>query len=599
MERSFLSQDEGARLCAVQRYATPHDGLDNLCQRVTSLAARLLKLPAAAVSIVDAAKVWFKSRHGFTVAEIDRQAGFCASAIMSNEPWIVTDALHDARTVSHPLVAAPYGLRFYAGIPLSSPEGYNIGALCVMGYEPRAFSNEDLSILRELAQTLMDGMACMTEGRLSMLEAKKSRPQKLRSLKNESKASGRRVKKMPNDSAKKCRSLLELSSDLYWELDAEFRFCSIVPAPENKCRFSYHDALGKLLEEVPNLSLSNEDWMAYEAALKSHRAFHEITVKWIDGDGQAHYACLSGRPVFSSAGKLTGYLGIARDITEKMRSQEELTRTHAALRQLSHSLQNFREVERKRIACELHDDLAQLLAASRMDLTLLQQELTQEYSFNQRFAALDQLLGSSIVTLRRIATELWPSALDEGGLYFALKFYLKHFSKNEGISCELIADESNLELDEFYSTAVFRVIQEALVNIVRQSQSRCLRLLLYRDGKNLSIMMEYENSGAKAWEANEGINEENQLYLLGMRERIGGLNGVMATFGNPEHSVTLLITIPVEAGVDGTQEGNERRQRKARRPAAQGVKEQGCAKDSPSTHTSLIGTQARRRLINC
>lgn len=585
MEQGLYTLDEGARLQAVRRYVVPNEALDNLCRRIAALAARLLKLPYAAVSIVDAARIWFKSKYGFVVSDIDRHPGLCASAIMSNEPWVVTDALSDARTASHPMVTSSFGLRFYAGIPLSSPDGYNIGALCVMGNEPRKFGGEDLAILNELAKTLMDGMACMA--------ASLAAPGDVTEASMQTNGSEGRV---AQGSEEWCRALLDLSSDLYWEQGADFRFRSIVPAPENKCRFHYHSAIGKTLAEVPNTWISNEDRAAYDAALQARRAFHDLTVKWLDGGGQAHYACLSGRPIFSEAGELIGYRGIARDVSEKMRAQEQLARSHAALRQLSDALQNFREVERKRIARELHDDLAQLLAASRMDLALLQQEMAQGVSSNHRFALLDQLLGSSIVTLRRIATELRPSSLDEGGLYFALKFYLRHFSKQEHIACELIADESNLMLDEFHSTAVFRVIQEALVDIVRHAHIRSVRLLLYRDGRNLSVMMEYGGHGMGKPGRDAQLHEEGQLYLLGMRERVWSLNGVIDMFGKPGQGITLLISIPIEAEIDEGQ-GGQRRQRKngARTRRA---KEKDGGKGRTAEHAACFETRARR-LIDC
>lgn len=586
MEQGLYSLDEGARLQAVRRYVMPNEALDNLCRCVAALAARLLKLPYAAVSIVDTARIWFKSKYGFVVSDIDRHPGLCASAIMSDEPWVVTDALNDARTASHPMVTSSFGLRFYAGIPLTSPDGYNIGALCVMGDEPRKFGDEDLSILNELAQTLMDGMACMT----ASSAAPDDMPAPSRTQADGSE--GRAVQ----GSEEWCRALLDLSSDLYWEQGADFRFRSIVPAPENRCRFHYHSAIGKTLAEVPDTWISNEDRAAYDAALQARRAFHDLTVKWLDGGGQAHYACLSGRPIFSDAGELMGYRGIARDVTEKMRAQEQLARSHAALRQLSDALQNFREVERKRIARELHDDLAQLLAASRMDLALLQQEMAQDVSSNRRFAVLDQLLGSSIVTLRRIATELRPSSLDEGGLYFALKFYLRHFSKEEHIACELIADESNLMLDEFHSTAVFRVVQEALVNIVRHARIRSVRLLLYRDGRNLSVMMEYGGHGMGKPGRDAQLHEEGQLYLLGMRERVWSLNGAIDMFGKPGQGITLLISIPIQAEIDEPQDG-QRRQRKNGAKARR-AKEKGGGTGRAAEHAAYSETRARR-LIDC
>lgn len=536
------------RLQAVQRYVLPDIELDKLFKRVVALAARLLNTPAAAVSLVDAEQVLFKAKHGMEIDRIARQPGLCSSAILSDHPLIVADALHDPQLAMHPLVSGPFGLRFYAGVPLSTPEGLRIGMLCVMGYQPRIISDEELATLRELGRALMDGMACREPSSrsfcikesLGMTQNHKHARRKPRQE--------RLAKEHGNASEMQYRSLLDLSSDLYWEQDEKCRFRSISPAPEGKCRFRYECALGKTLAEIPNISMSREDWETHAKAVESRQAFHELTIKWTGEENQIHYASISGRPVLSASGKLIGYCGIARDVTEKMIAQEELARSHAAWKQLSTALQTFGEIERKRIAHELHDDLAQLLATSRMDLALLKQEVAQSLSFQQRVAALDQLLGTSIVALRRIATELRPSALDEGSLYFALKCYLKQFSKKEGVTCELIADESELVLDELCSTAIFRMIQEALFNIGRFTQVKKIKVLLCRDGKNLSILIEYEECSMGRQTLNENEEEERSLYLLAMRERVYGLNGVMDMFGKPEKGMTLLITIPMKTG---------------------------------------------------
>jgi hypothetical protein len=129
--------DEAGRMEAVHRFQildTPQDGAFD---RITALAARLFCVPIAIVSVVDNDRIWFKSHHGVDVDHVDREPGLCASAILQNEPWIIQDAKTDSRALSNPLQAGELGLQFYAGIPLRTRDGYNLGTLCIIDREPR------------------------------------------------------------------------------------------------------------------------------------------------------------------------------------------------------------------------------------------------------------------------------------------------------------------------------------------------------------------------------------------------------------------------------------------------------------------------------
>lgn len=152
---SVPAPDEAARLEAVHRYQildTPQDGAFD---RITSLASRLFSVPIAIVSVVDQDRIWFKSHHGLDVAEIGREPGLCASAILQDDPWIIEDARLDSRALSNPLVVGELGLQFYAGIPLHTRDGYNLGTLCIVDRHPRTLSHQDLTTLEDLAAIVM------------------------------------------------------------------------------------------------------------------------------------------------------------------------------------------------------------------------------------------------------------------------------------------------------------------------------------------------------------------------------------------------------------------------------------------------------------
>lgn len=148
--------NEAARIAAIRRYDVLDTPPDGAFERVTRLAARLLKTPIAIVTIVDEDRIWFKSKYGLDVSQIDRAPGLCASAILHDEPWIVNDARNDPRTLANPLVASSFGLQFYAGAPLHTHDGFNLGTLCVIDREPRVMDEEEKQVLVDLAAIVID-----------------------------------------------------------------------------------------------------------------------------------------------------------------------------------------------------------------------------------------------------------------------------------------------------------------------------------------------------------------------------------------------------------------------------------------------------------
>ncbi|HKS00859.1 MAG TPA: GAF domain-containing protein, partial [Arthrobacter sp.] len=112
-------------------------------------------VPVSIVSIVDDDRIWFKSHHGVDVQQISRDAGLCASAILQDDLWVVENAPEDPRTLLNPLVAGEFGLKFYAGAPLKTRSGHNLGTLCILDFEPRTMTAEDNANLRDLAAMVM------------------------------------------------------------------------------------------------------------------------------------------------------------------------------------------------------------------------------------------------------------------------------------------------------------------------------------------------------------------------------------------------------------------------------------------------------------
>jgi signal transduction histidine kinase len=210
------------------------------------------------------------------------------------------------------------------------------------------------------------------------------------------------------------------------------------------------------------------------------------------------------------------------------------------LRDLSEAQQTFREAERKRIARELHEELAQLLATSRMELTLLQQDLKPAPSSHQRLDSVDRMIGSSIVSLRKLATDLRPSSLDEGGLYYALRTLLKTFSENAGIECHLVANEADLGMDETRSTAIFRLVEECLSNIEQHAGAKKAVIQIRRSGNSMELRVQDDGRGIRPDE----LHKSNGFGLMEMRERVRKMNGRIDFRGLPGKGTRVAVSLP-------------------------------------------------------
>jgi len=235
------------------------------------------------------------------------------------------------------------------------------------------------------------------------------------------------------------------------------------------------------------------------------------------------------------------YTVIMRDVSERQHVQEKLTRSHDQLRQLSAALQTIREEERTHIARELHDDLGQILASLRMDLTLLQHTDGITPDSLRLMNGMEQNLLTAITSLRRIASNLRPRSLDEGGLYFALLGLRDDFIERYGIPCTLLADEAELRLDDAASTAIFRIVQEALTNIARHADAGSVTMNLFRLNGDLLVTIRDDGRGIRP----EDMEKAESLGLIGMRERVWAMRGEITIAAEDPPGTRIDIVLPM------------------------------------------------------
>ena len=150
-----VPENEAARLETLRQYEILDTDPEESFNDLTRLAAYICDTPIALITLVDSNRQWFKARVGLDAKETSRDISFCAHAIMQDGPFIVRDALDDSRFRANPMVLSDPYIRFYAGSPLMSPEGFKIGTLCVIDREPRELSPKQMAALKILGNQVI------------------------------------------------------------------------------------------------------------------------------------------------------------------------------------------------------------------------------------------------------------------------------------------------------------------------------------------------------------------------------------------------------------------------------------------------------------
>ncbi len=155
VERNFECEVEAARQLALDRYDVLDTGEETCFDHITQAVKLALDVPMAAISFMDGKRLWFKSKVGFDASEMPRNAAFCDYTIHQNSTLIIEDTTLDPRFKKNPSVSGEPSLRSYIGVPLTTPDGHNIGTLCALDIMPRKFLHPKIEMMEQLAELVM------------------------------------------------------------------------------------------------------------------------------------------------------------------------------------------------------------------------------------------------------------------------------------------------------------------------------------------------------------------------------------------------------------------------------------------------------------
>ncbi len=265
-------------------------------------------------------------------------------------------------------------------------------------------------------------------------------------------------------------------------------------------------------------------------------------------DGSLFSLSVASSRILNDDGTLIARMGTHRDITETKRAEEKMISYNEQLRSLSDHLTTIREEERLTLSREIHDGFGSSLTGLKMDLIMLKRnilacckdKINSEILLN--IQAMSDLIDTTIGLMRRIVRELRPEILSELGLVEAIKWYIRELEKKINIKFHITVFPKSLKIDEKRSTALFRIIQEILINIARHSKATEVTVLL-REKKEVIYLLVHDNGiGIKQ----EEINNKKSFGILGMQERALIFGGKLNIEGVEGQGTTVKVEIPVK-----------------------------------------------------
>ena len=345
-----IPTDEEQRLQALARCAILDTAAEPLYDELTALAARLCAAPAAAITLVDRHRQWFKSRINMPVSETPRAISACAHTLLGDGPLVCEDAFQDARFHDNPLVAADRN-RFYAGVPLRLASGERLGALCVLDHRPRRLEPEQLEMLELLGRhvsRLLDeritaaqqGEALKDSDRMVELHAgmaDESRgllvaAEQARLALVELLESQRRLEQELRESEQHFRTLADQGSALIWTSGLDMG-CDYFNQPWlNFTGRTLAQELGSGWTEGVHLEDIERCLLTYKAAFVARRSF-SMEYRLRAADGRHRWIRDDGSPRHDSQGRFLGFIGYCYDITEAKELEFQMRRFHAELEQ--------------------------------------------------------------------------------------------------------------------------------------------------------------------------------------------------------------------------------------------------------------------------
>lgn len=249
--------------------------------------------------------------------------------------------------------------------------------------------------------------------------------------------------------------------------------------------------------------------------------------------------------IYDDEGRIAGHFGIQRDVTDSHLAMEQVRVSREQLRALASRLQKVREEERTEVSREIHDELGQALTGLKLDIAWMKSRLPRDHEMMNQCVSVISRIDQTLTAVRRIATALRPSVLDQLGLAAALEWQGQEFRARTGIEVEMDVATDGGAIPDDIGSSVFRILQESLTNVARHARAKRVRIRLEQTTSLLSLEVSDDGIGAP----NKCLDGTKSLGVVGMRERALACGGDFSIVGVPGRGTTVSLHVPLYAGI--------------------------------------------------
>jgi PAS domain S-box-containing protein len=259
----------------------------------------------------------------------------------------------------------------------------------------------------------------------------------------------------------------------------------------------------------------------------------------LHNSGRTIHVLFNASPFRNESGNVQGVFAAARDISDRIKMEEELRNSKELLEKLNHHLNEIRENERAIISREIHDQIGQSLTALKLDMKWLYRFINANPEAVLKFDSIIELISQTIKDVQRISSDLRPGILDDLGLVSAIDWYCDEFEKRTGIQCKFNFDKSDYRGSKTDIT-FFRILQETLTNVIRHSKASSVNIKLYKSLKGITMTIQDNGIGVPE----EKIKSNKSLGFMIMHERVRQFNGKVDISSKKGEGTKLTIFIP-------------------------------------------------------
>ena len=364
---------------------------------------------------------------------------------------------------------------------------------------------------------------------------RKEAEEELKKAKEELSRYSKDLERQVNERTREISGILRYTPAVVYIKDKEGKYLMVNSRYEELFGIRNEDIRGKTAHDIFPKELADQ-FQADDLQVFAERRARQVEEQVLLEGGVRTYLSVKF-PLYDEQDSVYGVCGIATDITELKKAQDQL-------RRLSASIMAGQEKERAAIARELHDELGQVLTALRMDCVWLRDRLKEtDAKASERNFAMCELIDQTIDDVRGIAVRLRPGVLDDLGLTDALEWYTTDFEKRTGIACTFSHFDVP-EVNDMVATAAYRIAQEALTNVARHSNATHVDVNLQAKEGRLTLEVVDNGRGFST----QGLKESECLGMAGMRERASLAGGSLEIQSQPGAGTTVFFGLPVDSG---------------------------------------------------